>query len=158
MYSWGLEAGELLHLARRLMEIARDTLVDAGDPTLSPGELAVVTDVLYHPGSTVSAITGRTGFAQSRVSTALVSLRALGAIVTVRDEHDRRRTVVHPGPALRAALAERVRRPVDAALRRRLGGMPGERMDEVLAAMAELNRRLGAGSGEPRRAAAMTDD
>jgi DNA-binding MarR family transcriptional regulator len=137
-----VNSGQLLQLGRKLLEIAKDELMDEGDAALSVGEMAVIADVLYHPGSTVAEITARTGLAQSRVSTAISSLRTLGAVETRPDTSDRRRTLVLPGERVRAALDERVGRPVEAALRRRLGDLPQDRAAELLEAISELHELL----------------
>jgi DNA-binding MarR family transcriptional regulator len=138
----------MLQLGRKLLEIARVELTDEGDAALSVGELVVITDVLYHPGSTVTEITTRTGLAQSRVSTALSSLRALGAVETSPDPSDGRRMLVLPGEQVRAAVDERVRRPVDGTLRQRLNHLSDDRFTELLKAMSELHELLVANAWE----------
>src|SRR5882757_5195408 len=85
--------GVRLHrLGKRLIDLARQVTTDAGDTVLTPGEVAVLEDVLKHPGSVVTEIQARTGFAQSHVSTSVSRLRDQGLIVGVPDPDDRRRT------------------------------------------------------------------
>src|SRR5271155_3375243 len=84
-------------LGRKLMQIAEGML-----PTgrkLTSARLVFV-DVAYHPNSSISEITERTGFPQSLVSTAVAKLRDLGLLATDPDPVDRRRTLVRTTPAL----------------------------------------------------------
>lgn len=140
---------ELLLLGRKLVDIAMSELRDRTDPHLSSGEIAVIADVLQHPSSAISEITARTGFAQSRVSTAVARLRGLGALETVPDPTDRRRTLVRPPAQLRAVIAERVQRSVDDALRRLLQDRPAERVAELLDDLDDLFQALVVDHGEP---------
>ncbi|MCX9189901.1 MarR family transcriptional regulator [Carbonactinospora thermoautotrophica] len=144
-----MNARELLLLGRKLVDIAMSELRDTTDPRLSSGEVAVVADVLQHPDSTIGEITARTGFAQSRVSTAVARLRALGALETVPDPADRRRTLVRPPDQVRAVIAERVQRPVDDALRRLLRDQPAEQATQLLDALDGLYQALVVGYEEP---------
>ena len=56
----------------------------------------VALDVGYHPDSSISEITERTGLPQSLVSMSVAKLRDLGVVQTEPDPADRRRTLVHP--------------------------------------------------------------
>jgi DNA-binding MarR family transcriptional regulator len=60
----------------------------------------VLIDIAYHPDSSISEITERTGFPQSHVSQSVAKLRELGVLETSFDPADRRRTLVRPTPAL----------------------------------------------------------
>ncbi len=55
---------------------------------------------LYHPDSSISEITERTGFPQSLVSTAVAKLRDVGVVETEPDPTNRRRTLVRAAPTL----------------------------------------------------------
>jgi DNA-binding MarR family transcriptional regulator len=56
----------------------------------------VLIDIAYHPASSISEITERTGFPQSHVSQSVAKLRELGVLETTVDSADRRRTLVRP--------------------------------------------------------------
>lgn len=114
------------------------------EEALPSGHLAtsarlVALDVAYHPGSSISEITDRTGFPQSHVSSSVARLRELGIVETAVDEDDRRRTLVRLTGAAVARAGSRRSEPVDAAITRALGGDdPGE----VVGALELLAARL----------------
>jgi DNA-binding MarR family transcriptional regulator len=111
-----VDGGTLHRLGRRLIELSRAVTSQAGDPGMTPGELAVLEDVLRHPDSTVGEIQARTGFVQSHVSACVARLRTRGSVRTAPDPTDGRRTRVRvPGEIVRAITA-RAGRPVDHAI------------------------------------------
>src|SRR5205807_233426 len=55
-----VDGGQLHRLGRRLIELSRAVTTQGSDPALTPGELAVLEDVLRHPDSSVSEIQART--------------------------------------------------------------------------------------------------
>ncbi|WP_433632352.1 MarR family transcriptional regulator [Nocardia sp. CA-120079] len=114
--------GRQLHrLALYLADIGRQASLEPGDVVPAPGEIAVLDDVMEHPGSSVREITERTGFVQSHVSTSVARLVDRGLLSTSSDSTDRRRTLAYPTDMLRRAIARRTARPVDDALADRLG-------------------------------------
>jgi DNA-binding MarR family transcriptional regulator len=93
----------LFLLGRKLMQMAEGSLPQG---TIATSARLVLTDVAYHPGSSITEITERIGFPQSLVSASVVKLRELGVVETQTDPSDRRRTLVRPLPA---ALQAKVR-------------------------------------------------
>src|SRR5690349_3637718 len=70
MYSWPVNSIELFLLGRTLMKIGEEAIPTEGisaNPALHRSILIVASDIRAHPGTTVSEITGRTGFPQSQV-------------------------------------------------------------------------------------------
>ena len=111
-----MDAGELHRLGRRLVALSRTTTDDLGDLALTAGELAVLEDVLSHPGSSVSDIQQRTGFAQSHVSASIARLRGRGIVHTAADAVDARRTRVVASAATTTAIGRRAGRGIEGAL------------------------------------------
>lgn len=111
-----MDGGQLHRLGRRLIELSRSVTSQGGDPGLTPGELAVLEDVLRHPNSTVSEIQARTGFVQSHVSACVAKLRERGSVRTSPDPTDGRRTRVRVPDNVVRAIVARASRPVDEAI------------------------------------------
>lgn len=129
--------GVRLHrLGKRLIDLAREVTASAGDTTLTPGEEAVLEDVLKHPDSTVSEICARTGFAQSHVSVSVGRLRERGLLETSADLEDRRRTRVRLADVARRAIMRRAARPADEVLAAAAGD--SARADRVAVLLDEL--------------------
>lgn len=72
-------------LGKRLVELSTEAADAPGAITLTPGETAVLEDAIEHPGSSVSMIHERTGFAQSHVSATVVRLKERGLLATAGD-------------------------------------------------------------------------
>ena len=89
----GVDAAGLFLLSRRLMQIAESVLPQHKAAT---SLRFVALDVGYHPNSSISEITERTGLPQSLVSMSVAKLRDLGVVQTEPDPADRRRTLVQP--------------------------------------------------------------
>lgn len=92
-----MNATDLFLLGRTLMNVAERALPTG---TINTSVRLVLIDVAYHPGSSISQITERTGFPQSHVSQSVARLRELGVLETIVDPSDRRRTLVSSTPAL----------------------------------------------------------
>lgn len=105
-------------LGKRLIDLSREVTTSAGDAALTPAEIAVIEDVLKHPGSAVSEIKVRTGFAQSHVSESVARLKERGLIETPPDEADRRRTRVRLSEPARQAVLARAERSADEVIAR----------------------------------------
>ena len=132
--------GVLLHrLGKRLIDLARQVTTDAGDTALTPGEVAVLEDVLKHPGSVVTEIQARTGFAQSHVSASVSRLREQGLIVAAPDPADRRRTRLTLAEIAHRAIMKRAGRPADDTIAEAVGP---DKADRVLALLKELSDLL----------------
>jgi DNA-binding MarR family transcriptional regulator len=111
-----VDGGQLHRLGKRLLELSRAVTTQAGDPTLTPGELAVLEDALTHPGSSVSQIQARIGFVQSHVSVSVARLRQRGLVDTTSDPDDGRRTRVRVSEAAKRAIMARASHRVDDAI------------------------------------------
>jgi DNA-binding MarR family transcriptional regulator len=118
MYHAGVDGGQLHRLGKRLLELSRAVTTEAGDLSLTPGELAVLEDALTHPGSSASEIQGRTGFAQSHVSVSIGRLKQRGLVVTSPDPADGRRILVRVSEDARRAILNRASRRIDRAISR----------------------------------------
>ncbi|WP_285635096.1 MarR family winged helix-turn-helix transcriptional regulator [Actinoallomurus iriomotensis] len=105
-------------LGKRLIDLSREVTTSAGDAALTPAEVAVIEDVLKHPGSAVSEIKVRTGFAQSHVSESVARLKERGLIETPPDAADRRRTRVWLSESARRAVLARAGRSADEVIAR----------------------------------------
>ncbi|QUQ69693.1 MarR family winged helix-turn-helix transcriptional regulator [Kutzneria sp. CA-103260] len=132
--------GVRLHrLGKRLIDLARQVTTDAGDTELTPGEVAVLEDVLKHPGSAVTEIQARTGFAQSHVSASVARLRERGLITAAPDPADRRRTRLTLAEIAYQAIMRRAGRPADETIAQVVGK---EKATRVLRLLAELDTLL----------------
>lgn len=134
-----VNAVELFILGRKLMKVAEDAL--------PPGRTAtsvrlVVADIAYHPGSSISEITERTGFPQSHVSASVAKLRDLGILETEIDPTDRRRTLVR----MTQVAWERTKTvssiPIEQVLAPVLGDPGSSEMAEVAEALELLAQKL----------------
>ena len=111
-----MDGGQLHRLGRRLIELSRAVTTQGSDPALTPGELAVLEDVLRHPDSSVSEIQARTGFVQSHVSACVARLKDRGSVETAPDPADGRRTRVRVPEHVVRAITNRASRPIDDAV------------------------------------------
>lgn len=140
MYFYGMDGVQLHRLGKRLIDLARQVTTDAGDTALTPGEVAVLEDVLKHPGSVVTEIQARTGFAQSHVSTSVARLREQGLIEAALDPEDRRRTRLTLAEVAHRAIMRRAGRAADETVAEAVGP---EKAERVLRLLAELDELLG---------------
>jgi DNA-binding MarR family transcriptional regulator len=127
----------LFLLGRKLMQIAEGALPGGKKGT---SRRLVFVDVAYHPNSSISEITTRTGFPQSLVSTAVAGLRELGLLESEPDPLDRRRTLVRTTPALEAIQDRLGSVPIDDILARELAA--DNQLTDVIAAIDLLSRLL----------------
>jgi len=111
-----VDGGQLHRLGKRLLELSRAVTTLAGDPSLTPGEVAVLEDALTRPGGSVSQIQARTGFVQSHVSVSVARLKQRGLVDTTSDPADGRRTRVRVSETARQAIMARASRRVDDAI------------------------------------------
>lgn len=131
---------ELLVLGRTLMKIGGSALPMAGGPSLPASVRSVLVDIAQHPDSSISEITGRTGFPQSHVSASIARLIESGDVVSDADPGDRRRTRVKVNPKAAGALLVITDTPVDDAIADALPDTSA--LPEVLAALDTLSRHL----------------
>jgi DNA-binding MarR family transcriptional regulator len=134
-----MDGVQLHRLGKRLIDLARQVTTDAGDTDLTPGEIAVLEDVLKHPGSVVTQIQTRTGFAQSHVSVSVSRLRERGLITAAADPADRRRTRLTLTETAHQAIMRRAARPADETIAEAVGP---DRADRVLTLLTELSHLL----------------
>lgn len=98
---------QLFLLGRTLMKIGEESLPELpqGADTHRVGTraaLVVLSDLLGHPDTSVSAIAVRTGLPQSQVSGAVARLKDAGSIVTAPDPADGRRQLIRRAPKRRS--------------------------------------------------------
>ncbi len=134
-----MDGGQLHRLGKRLLALSREVTTQAGDPSLTPGELAVLEDALTHPGSSVSQIQARTGFAQSHVSVSVTRLKQRGLVDTASDPADGRRTRVRVSEDARRAIMTRASRRIDQAITHAVGDPDqAQRVRVLLDELAQL--------------------
>ncbi len=126
-------------LGRKLMQVAEDALPQGRAAT---SVRLVLIDAVYHPNSSITEITERTGFTQSVVSDAVARLRNVGVLESEPDPADRRRAVVRATPALREIGRSAAEFPADAALAKALAAEHQDHVGEALAALEVLARLL----------------
>jgi DNA-binding MarR family transcriptional regulator len=147
---------DLLYLGQRIAEIARSEITaDAqGVPT---AELVVIWDLLDNGPSGISDIARRTGYVQSRVSTAVAGLIERRWIETRSDPSDGRRVIafVADGVATEARVLES--RETHEILQPILQPLSNERGEEILAALEDLVLLFRQRSGETVRPESAVD-
>jgi len=121
------------------MQVAESALPRGGAAT---SVRLVVIDVAYHPNSSISEITERTGFPQSLVSAAVARLREFGVLETGPDPSDRRRTLVRTTPALREIGQQAGQFSLEAVLASWLTPEQQGELAEAVAALELLARLL----------------
>jgi DNA-binding MarR family transcriptional regulator len=146
-----MDGVQLLRLGKRLVDLARDVTVQAGESSLTPGEIAVLETVLRYPDSSVGEIHVRTGFVQSHVSVSVARLRERGLIEITPDPADRRRTRARLTEPARQAILARARRPADDAITRAVGDAEqGRRATLLLDELAQILLPLPDAEPSPR--------
>jgi hypothetical protein len=139
---------ELFLLGRKLTKLGEEAIPPSGFHQLPPSVRSVLMDVYEHAGSSVSEITARTGFPQSHVSASVTRLRHAGALITITDPADRRRTLVSPNPEVERGLPSLPWVPVDTVVAQAIGTGDLGQVAEALAAL-ELLARLLTGEAQP---------
>jgi MarR family transcriptional regulator, 2-MHQ and catechol-resistance regulon repressor len=151
IYTAPMRLGELYQLGRRLQDVAEKAMGAGPALDLSPAERIVVIDLLDHGTSTISSVSTRTGFAQSRVSTVVTALRDRGWIETSVSEADRRCTQVAVAEDGRRRATEARTKSATPVLTAALADLGADRRGDVIAALEELRRALGAPAVGPGR-------
>jgi DNA-binding MarR family transcriptional regulator len=126
-------------LGRKLMQIAEGMLPTGRRVTSTR---LVFVDVAYHPNSSITEITQRTGFPQSLVSTAVARLREMGLLETEPDPLDRRRTLVRTTPVINDVEGRLSQVSIDDVLAKELTPEHEEDLINVIAALELLSRLL----------------
>lgn len=138
---------QLFLLGRTLMKVGEEALPDlppsAGSHRVGTrAALVVLSDVLGHPDTSVSAVAARTGLPQSQVSGAVARLKDAGSLVTAPDPADGRRQLIRRAPDVSERVAEVRASRIDDALAAALGTDDPERLREVTEALDVLGRYL----------------
>ena len=134
-----MDGGQLHRLGKRLIELSSQVTGEAGDLSLTPGEAAVLEDVIKHPASSISEIHQRTGFVQSHVSASVSRLKERGLVKAETDPSDGRRTRVRVADGAMQAITRRAARSIDQVIGRTIGD-PGQarRTTELLQELADI--------------------
>lgn len=135
----GVDAAGLFLLSRRLMQIAESVLPELRAAT---SLRFVALDVGYHPNSSISEITERTGLPQSLVSMSVAKLRDLGVVQTEPDPADRRRTLVQPTEVMETRAQRAGGTSIEAALSEALAVDDHSEVADALSALDLLARLL----------------
>jgi SAM-dependent methyltransferase/DNA-binding MarR family transcriptional regulator len=137
-----MDALAVFLLGRTLLKIAEEAIHRAGFYQLPTSVRLILVDVFEHPNSSIGEITARTGLPQSHVSAAVARLRQGGALVTVVDPQDRRRTLVGPSPNVLRRVQHQAPAPIDGALAAALGTSETHDVEEVVSTLEGLAQRL----------------
>jgi DNA-binding MarR family transcriptional regulator len=135
-----VDAIDLIVLGRRLTKIGEEAMRGSTAEALPAGPTLVLRDVLAHPGSSITEVTARTGLPQSYASESVARLRELGAVETVSDPTDGRRTLVRVSDRHLRNVARKGAATVDAALAAALGESDPDGVLSSLEALAEQLR------------------
>ncbi len=138
-----MNALEVYLLGRTLVKLGEQALPSGAERDLPASVWTVLLDVVDHPDTSITEIAARTGFPQSHVSDAVARLRALsGALETLPDEADRRRTLVRATAQALPPAGGTDAASVEALVAAVIGtDDPGE-VRQVVAALELLVRRL----------------
>jgi len=126
-------------LGRKLMQIAEGMLPTGRRVTSTR---LVFVDVAYHPNSSITEITQRTGFPQSLVSAAVARLREVGLLETEPDPLDRRRTLVRTTPVINDVEGRLSQVSIDDVLANELTPEHEKELAKVITALDLLSRLL----------------
>ncbi|MEV7405242.1 helix-turn-helix domain-containing protein [Streptomyces sp. NPDC091267] len=138
---------QLFLLGRTLMKIGEEALPDPRPSAHAHqggtrAALVVLSDLLAHPDTSVSAIAVRTGLPQSQVSGAVARLKETGSVVTAPDPADGRRQLIRRAPEVSERVAEVRAARIDGALAAALGTDDPQQLLAVTEALDVLARHL----------------
>ncbi len=133
-----MRAATLHQLGRRLSGLAGDLTHAHADAATTPGEFAILDDLLLNGRSAVRDITDRTGFAQSHVSASLAKLVERGQVKWEKNPKDARSRWADLTQKERAQLEEAAATRVEDALAEQLGRSDAEKLVKLLARAAKL--------------------
>jgi MarR family len=137
-----VNAFELFLLGRKLMKLGESAIPSAKPDAEATSVRLVMADIGYHPGSSVTEITERTGFPQSLVSLSVARLRDLGFVETAPDPADRRRTLVRPAEGAFRRGSRHAAVPVDQVVAEAIDPGARDRVPEALAALDLLGQLI----------------
>jgi DNA-binding transcriptional ArsR family regulator len=129
-------------LGRQLTKIADASFEQSGTDRPPLGLMLVLEDVVSHPDSSISEITGRTGFPQSHVSNAVARFRERGIVDTHADPADGRRTLVRAEAGYVRSARRRAPGPADPAIAAALASAGPKVVRDVVAALELLAEHL----------------
>ncbi len=133
-----MRAATLHQLGRRLSGLAGDMTHAHADQGATPGELAILDDLLLNGRSAVRDITERTGFAQSHVSATLGRLTERGQVKWEKNPKDARSRWADLTQKERARLTEAAATRVEDALAEQLGPQEAEKLVKLLSRAAKI--------------------
>jgi len=133
---------DLIWLGQRLAEMGQADIRELA-PGVPMAELIVMYDLLDHGPSTITELAERTGYAQSRVSSAVAGLCARRWVQTRSDPADGRRTIVHvPTEVQTQARQVQARDADEEVLGPLLAELPARRREAIIRALADLHDLL----------------
>jgi MarR family 2-MHQ and catechol resistance regulon transcriptional repressor len=133
---------DLIWLGQRLADAGQSDIRQLA-PGVPTAELIVMYDLLDHGPSTITDLAERTGYVQSRVSSAVVGLRERRWAETRSDPEDGRRTIVCvPEAVQRQASQVQARNANDEVLQPLLAELPARRRDAIIRALNDLHDLL----------------
>src|SRR5215469_7719635 len=132
---------DLYQLGRRLTDIANQGM-GAPELDISPSEFMVLRDLVMNGRSSITDTVGRTGLAQSRVSTSVKTLAERGWVITLSDPTDGRRTLAEVTPEVAAEALRRRGRDATDALDIVLADCPPTERDQLARALRKLHQLL----------------
>lgn len=133
---------DLIWLGQRLAEAGRADIRGLA-PGVPTAELIVMYDLLDHGPSTITELAGRTGYVQSRVSSAVAGLCERNWSKTRSDPTDGRRTIVYvPKDVQRQAGQVQARNANDEVLKPLLAELPARRREAIIRALTDLHDLL----------------
>lgn len=133
---------DLIWLGQRLAEVGQADIRELA-PGVPTAELIVMYDLLDHGPSTITELAQRTGYAQSRVSSAVVGLCERDWAQTRSDPADGRRTIVQvPDEVQRPARQVQARNANEEVLQPLLAELPARRREAIIHALTDLHDLL----------------
>lgn len=132
-----MKVGDLIWLGQRLADAGRSE-VRAHAPEIPTAELIVMGDLLNNSPSTITSLAERTGYAQSRVSTAVLGMVERGWAQTGSDPADGRRTLVFVPDDVRSRAQEFQSLSEARTLDLLLAGLPPSRRQTIIRGLEEL--------------------
>jgi MarR family transcriptional regulator, 2-MHQ and catechol-resistance regulon repressor len=143
---------DLIWLGQRLTDAGRADIRGLA-PGVPTAELIVMYDLLDNGPSTISELAERTGYVQSRVSSAVVGLRGRNWAETRSDPADGRRTIVYvPEGVQDQAQQVQARSANEEILQPLLAELPARRREAVIRALTDLHDLLRNHDNETRAA------
>jgi MarR family 2-MHQ and catechol resistance regulon transcriptional repressor len=136
-----MKTADLVWLGQRLADMGRLEM-RASAPGVPTAEYIVMRELLGGPPSTITTLASRTGYAQSRVSTAVAGLVSRGWAQTRSDPADGRRTVVSVPDDIRRDAREFQARSEARALDLVLARRPPTQRKAIIAALEDLLEAL----------------